>query len=353
MTLALIKTARFYLLFGLSFLFLFSACKDEATKDYQKAAGETMGTYYAITYYEKEGRNFKPAIDSLLVQVNQGVSTYIPTSTISRFNQAIDTFDLSDPNEATINEHFINNFQLAKEIYELSEGAFDPSVMPLVNYWGFGYSGKKPITAVDSLRIDSLKQMVGFDKVKLIEGTSRMVKLVPGLQLDMSACAKGYGVDQVALLLEDFGVQDYLVDIGGEIRVKGKNTKGEDWKIGINVPRENAELSEIQEAIPVTNISVATSGNYRNYYEVDGVKYSHTINPFTGFPERNTLLSASVFTDNCIRADAFATAFMVMGVEKALALAKQIDGMDAYFIYSDENGEMQVTYTEGIEKRLK
>ena len=153
--------------------------------------------------------------------------------------------------------------------------------------------------------------------------------------------------------MEKFGVRHYLVDIGGEIRVKGKNSEGVDWKIGINVPEENASLNEIQTAIPVTDISIATSGNYRNFYEVDGVKYSHTINPYTGFPERNTLLSASVFIANCMDADAYATAFMVMGVDKALPLAEEIKGLEAYFIYSKENGEMDVLYTNGLEKRLK
>lgn len=340
---------------ALVFLATILACTSAPTsRTYQRVQGETMGTYYSITYYDEQERNFKPQMDSLLIQVNQGVSTYIPTSTISLFNQAVDTFALEGVNEAAVNAHFVKNYQAARAAFEQSAGAFDPTVMPLVNYWGFGYTGKKPITAIDSVKIDSLNQLVGLDQVKFMDSPApRWIKPLPGIQFDMSGCAKGYGVDQLAQLLEGYGVKHYLVDIGGEIRVKGKNDQGEDWRIGINVPKENASLTDIQEAIPVTNISVATSGNYRNFYEVDGVKYSHTINPFTGFPERNTLLSASVFMENCIDADAYATAFMVMGIDKALPLARQMEGLEAYFIYSEDDGQVSVAYTEGLEGVLK
>lgn len=342
---------QFTILIGV--LCLIQSCTAPVSADYQTVDGETMGTYYAINYYDSKGRVFKPEIDSLLVQINQGVSTYIPSSTISQFNQSEDTFSLDVVNNKAVNQHFIKNFVLAQEVFKRTNGAFDPTVMPLVNYWGFGYSGKQAITSVDTLKIDSLIQLVGFDKVEYVsEPNPQLIKTMAGVQMDLSASAKGYGVDQIGLLLESYGVRDYLVDIGGEIRVKGKSRKGEDWKIGINVPEENARLNEIQEVIPVSNISIATSGNYRNFYEVDGVKYSHTINPFTGFPERNTLLSASVFSDNCIKSDAYATAFMVIGVEKAMTLAKQIDGLEAYFIYSKDNGEMSVIYTEGLKNRL-
>lgn len=328
-----------------------SSCQAPASREYSQIKGETMGTNYVVTYYDKDGRDFKNAIDSVLNEINQGVSTYIPNSTISLFNQAEDSLDLSTVNHPLINQHFLENYSIARAVYARSDGAFDPTVMPLVNYWGFGYTEKNPITAVDSVKIDSLRQLVGLSKIQK-KGVT-FIKSLPGIQLDMSGCAKGYGVDQVGLFLEKQGVINYLVDIGGEIKAKGKNREGKDWKIGINVPRENAAFNEIQEAIPVTDISVATSGNYRNFYEVNGVKYSHTINPYTGFPERNTLLSASVFTSNCAVADAYATAFMVVGLEKALRLAKQAEEIEAYFIYSNNNGEMEVVFTEGLEARLK
>ena len=153
-----------------------------------------------------------------------------------------------------------------------------------------------------------------------------MSKSDAGIQLDFSACAKGYAVDAVGKLLEEKGITNYLVNIGGELRLKGKNSKGKDWNIGINTPLAEASLEDVQATIPITDKSVATSGPYRNFYEVDGIKYSHTIDPANGFPQRNNLLSASVFTENCMIADAYATGFLVMGLEKALAMAESIPG---------------------------
>lgn len=309
-----------------------------------------MGTAYRITYGSDSGMSLKTEIEQLLLEINLEVSTYIDTSTIGYFNdaekgislrQSTNTDDLLEgPN------HFLVNFKTAQEVFQTSEGAFDPTVMPLVNYWGFGYTEKKAHSGSDSLAIDSIMRYVGFDKVELRNDS--LIKQSPGVQLDFSAIAKGYAVDAIGRMLEAKNIDDYLVDIGGEIRARGLNAKGNIWKIGISLPEESASLTEIQTALTLDNQSVATSGNYRNFYEVDGVKYSHTINPKIGFPERNTLLSASVFASSCMIADAYATTFMVMGTEDALKLAAELPHIEAYFIYSLEDGLMDVKYTEGM-----
>lgn len=331
------------------------ACSGQPQKEnapYLSLEGRTMGTTYTVKYADREGRDFQSAIDSLLEAINLEVSTYIDSSTISRLNQADSLFLPGyDPRTGAwgtyANPHFWINYEKAKEVFERSGGSFDPTVMPLVNYWGFGYTEKKPVTNIDSLKIDSLMAFVGLSRAIAAEGR-QIVKRYPGVQLDFSALAKGYGVDAVGLLLESKGVSDYLVEIGGELRAKGKNAEGAWWNVGINTPQEEASTSAIQMAFPLENQAIATSGNYRNFYEVNGQKFSHTINPKTGFPERSVLLSASVFAPDCMTADAYATAFMVMGKDKALPLAEELPNLEAYFIYSDESGNMLTAYTSGL-----
>jgi len=218
--------------------------------------------------------------------------------------------------------------------------------MPLVNYWGFGYTEKRKVTRVDSARIDSLQRLVGMENI-FVRNDS-LIKTYPGVQLDFSAIAKGYGVDQIAAFLETEGVRNFYVEIGGEVVAKGKSPRGDNWRIGISDPREGAGLQDIQTAVPLVDRALATSGNYRNVYEVNGQKYSHTINPVTGFPERSRLLSASVFAPDCMTADAYATACMVAGTEQALAFAKNNPEIEVYLIISTEDGGLDVRYSEGI-----
>jgi thiamine biosynthesis lipoprotein len=335
------------------------SCTEDASQKkkeapYVQLQGETMGTYYRVTYSQENEASYQAEIDGLLRIINLEVSTYINHSTISKFNQADTAFSLNylpETQESTAypNAHFLANFKKAKEVYQQTQGYFDPTVMPLVNYWGFGYDEKKKVERVDSLLVDSLKQLVGFDKVALDMDQKRLTKSAPGVQLDFSAIAKGYAVDEIARLLsEEKGVANYLVDIGGEVVARGVNAKGNVWKIGINVPKEGASTNEIQTAVSLENQALATSGNYRNFYEVEGNKYSHTISPQTGFPERNTLLSASVFASDCMTADAYATAFMVMGPERAFRAASQHKEIEAYFIIGNLNGGMEVKYTSGL-----
>ena len=232
-------------------------------------------------------------------------------------------------------------------------GYYDPTVMPLVNYWGFGYTEKRKVRQVDSVKIDSLIGLVGFDKISWNQETNMLEKELPNMQLDFSSCAKGYGVDQVAQYLSDLGIADYMVEIGGEVVVKGKNPKGQDWSIAVSLPRAGASLEEFQTILSLKDIAVATSGNYRIFYEVEGEKFAHIISPITGFTEKSNLLSVSVLAKDCLTADAYATAFMVMGLDRAMAFVNQQPDIEAYFIISKADGSMAVSYTEGIPEYLK
>ncbi len=326
---------------------LLSACRDEppatdltTETTIQVVSGETMGTYYRVSYTGAELTNLQAELDAVLVALNLEVSTYIDSSTISRFNQG--------ENPAN-SKHFDRNFEMAQAIYEQTQGLFDPTVMPLVNYWGFGYTPKRPVTAVDSFKVDSLVQLVGMDRVSRNTASGAVIYDRPaGLQLDFSALAKGYGVDLLCSYLRSKGRSSYFVDIGGEVRASGDKGEKGPWRVGIAVPREDASPSDVQVAVPVIDKAIATSGNYRNFYEVNGTKYSHTINPQTGFPERSTLLSASVLANDCATADAYATACMVAGLDRAYDLIDSTDGLEAYFIYSLEDGTLASRHTAGF-----
>jgi len=346
------------IIFGF-FLMVLIACQpggqSDKQVDYSVVSGETMGTYFNLTYADSLGRDFSSNLQALLDEINLQVSTYVPESTISKFNKANEQLVLmggSSQEEKNKVMHFISNYNLSKIVYEATGGDFDPTVMPLVNYWGFGYTEKRKVETVDSLAIQSLMGYVGFDKVGLLnEGDFVLKKDLPGVQLDFSACAKGYAVDAIGLFLKSKGIFDFLVDIGGEQLGMGASSRGGPWEIGISTPSEGAALDDLQAIIPLENKAIATSGNYRNFYEVDGQKYSHTINPHTGFPERSNLLSATVLMSSCAIADAYATAFMVMGLDKAYQFALSHDGIEAYLIYSREDGSFDYKMTPGIPPR--
>lgn len=356
-------------LYFLLLVLVLNACQpaDNKPATFRTVEGKTMGTYYKVTYQDSLDRDFFKAIDSMLVQINHEISTYEPNSTISQFNKTEQVFDLGLANSDFLaclenpamcgkvkNYHFYLNLKAAAKANQQTDKAFDATIMPLVNYWGFGYTPHKPVDKVDSLKIDSLLQFVGFEKVTEQDSKSTVIlrKSLPGVQLDFGGTGQGYAIDAVAIFLEMHGIKNYLVDIGGESRARGKNSKGEWWTIGINTPKPEAELTDFTRIIQLENKSVSTSGNYRNFYEVDGGKYSHIIDPRTGYPMRSNLLSASVFAENCLEPDALATGFMVMGLDKAYELASRLEGIEAMFIYSDEQGNLQVKSTPGIEKML-
>lgn len=299
--------------------------------------GTTMGTIaYNIKYVDQEQRDFKKEIDSLLVDFNQALSTYIPNSEISQLNR-----------ESRVRfgfPYFAQVLQASAEVYEKSNGAFDPTIGQLIDAWGFGDGD---LIAPDSAQVDSLLNLVGFDKISFDEkGVSTEVK---GLKLNFSAVAKGQAIDVVGDYLATRGVTDYMVEIGGEVRAKGKNKNDEYWTIGIEVPDES-RVGGVFDAVRLKDQGMATSGNYRNFRVLeDGRKVAHTIDPKTGYPKMQTLLSATVFATNCMYADAYATACLAMGLEGARELILNDESLEAYFIYADDDGNIQTYISPGME----
>ena len=300
--------------------------------------GLVFGTVYKITYQHND--DLHEAIKGVLMEVDNSLSPYNKNSIITRINHNEDT---------TLNEHFKHVFNLAQTVSEQTEGAFDISVAPLVNAWGFGF---KHAIEIAPTTIDSLRQFVGYRKIRI--ENDKIVKDDPRLMLDCSSIAKGYGVDMVANLLKSKGVKNYMVDIGGEVVLKGKNPKMKNWRIGINKPVEDS-LSinqELQTILETSDIGMATSGNYRKFYYKDGKKYAHTIDPRLGHPVQHNILSTTVLAKDCTTADAYATAFMVMGLEKAKAFCEKHPELNAYFICSGEGEKHHIHYTPGMEKYI-
>ena len=302
-------------------------------------SGKTMGTTYNITYLDEENRDLQSSIDSLLVVFNQSLSTYIPDSELSKFNQG-DTLDFNLP-------YLLPVLKESQTVYDNTNGAFDPTVGPLVNIWGFGPSGPE---LKDSVDIRNLLTTVGFNKIEFDQKQLR--KKVPGIYLDFSAIAKGYGSDVVGEFLIKKGISNYLVEIGGELVAKGVNEKGELWKVGVNRPVESANAADLISIIALQDRGMATSGNYRNFYVRDSVKISHTIDPATGYPVNHTLLSATVLADNCMTADAYATAMMVLGKDKAMALDSALNEIEVFLIYDDGMGGFKTFASESLKPFL-
>lgn len=338
----------FILLFG------FLACgpsAEEKSPLYISIQGPTMGTTYKVKAKTMLAPDqLQKEIDSLLAAFNLEVSTYIENSTISRFNQARDTFLYF----TNLQPHFHNNLEESYELYGQTDGYFDPTVMPLVNYWGFGYEPRNKSLEVDSAVVDSLARLVGLSKINRIKlgDTVLLIKELPGLKLDFSAIAKGDGVDLISSFLEKKKISDYMVDIGGELYAEGVNPAGETWVIGINRPAEEAKATDIIEKIMLSGRGLATSGNYRNFYKVNEKVYSHTINPKTGYTERNQLLSATVLAENCMHADALATACMTMGDEKVRNMAPDWEKTAVFIVYQ-EGKELKTWSTKEFHNYIK
>ena len=300
--------------------------------------GMVFGTIYKITYQHDD--DLQEDIKQALMEVDNSLSPYNPNSIITRINHNEDT---------TLNAHFTHVYGLAQQISAETEGAFDITVAPLVNAWGFGF--KHSIDIAPNV-IDSLRQFVGYQKTCMEGG--KIVKDDERLMLDCSAIAKGYGVDVVARTLDQKGVKHYMVDIGGEVVLKGKSPRMKDWRIGINKPIEDS-LSvnqELQTILEISDIGMATSGNYRKFYYKDGKRYAHTIDPRLGTPVQHNILSATVLAKDCTTADAYATAFMVMGLEKALDFCQKHPELNAYFICDGEGESYEIHYTPGMEKYI-
>jgi thiamine biosynthesis lipoprotein len=324
------------------FLVILLLTRPGKKRNYEEISGFAQGTTYHIIYESAHGESLQSSIDSLLTDFDRSLSIYQPNSIISRFNKN----DPAVEADAIFNEVF----KKSAEVFTATGGAFDITVGPIVNALGFG-SGDT--LNVDSLMIDSLLQYVGMSKVSLKQG--KLIKENPNIQLDVNAIAQGYSVDLVARFFEDRGIRNYMVEIGGEVRAKGKNSKRSVWKIGIDKPQEGNMLpgSDLQAIVSLDGKSLATSGNYRKFYEKDGIKYVHTINPKTGFPVVSNLLSATVVAEDCITADAYATALMVMGLDQSIEFLKTHRFLDAFLIYADPQGRFQVYFTPGLEKYIE
>lgn len=299
-----------------------------------KNEGTVFGTIYHAKYlYSKD---LKAEIEAELQQVDASLSMFNPKSLISRINR----------NETVEADEMLSEvLTLSYTINKATNRAFDPTVAPLVNAWGFGFkSGQLP----DSIQVDSLRALVGLSGIHLQEG--KLTKDNPLSILDFSAIAKGYGVDRAAQVLRSHNIRNFMVEIGGEVVTEGVNEKGEAWRIGINKPDDDSTSTstELQDIIALSGKAIATSGNYRNYYISNGRKIAHTINPKTGYPAQQDILSSTVLAPTCAEADGFATAFMVLGMEGARQVLESQPQLEAYFIYSDEQGNYRTWQTEGF-----
>ena len=310
--------------------------------EYISLAGFVQGTTYHVTYESKNGENLQFLIDSLLADFDRSLSVYLPNSLISKINR-------NEPG-ITVDEKFSTVFNKSYEVFKKTDGAFDITVGPIVNALGFGSTDT---LNVDSALIESLLPYVGMEKVTLQDGI--LVKKYPNIVLDVNAIAQGYSVDLVVEFLEQRGIRNYMVEIGGEVRTRGRNDRNLVWRIGIDKPLEGNMLpgANLQAIVALKNRSLATSGNYRKYYEKNGIKFVHTINPKTGYPVVSNLLSATVVADDCMTADAYATAFMVFGVERSIEFLEENKFLDAYLIYADQEGKFRVYVTKRLQKFIE
>lgn len=335
---------RLYPVFLVILVFAVWKYRESKKDDLQlvEITGMTMGTIgYSIKYFSEDGLNYGSQIDSLLKVWNLSLSTYIPESEISRFNTGEHCFQFES-------DFFLPVLEASKVVFEKSQGGFDPTIGPIVNAWGFGPD--KSMTP-DSAKVDSLRSYVGFDKISI--ETTRVCKSNPGIKLDFSAIAKGNAVDVVADFLDSKGIENLLVEIGGEIVCRGSKPGNAPWVTAIEDPTVEIHEREILALVELYNKAIATSGNYRNYYVKDGRTYAHTIDPSTGYPVFHSLLSATVFADNCMIADAYATAFMVIGLEKAKQILDSDPSLDAYLIYTNDADEIKTFVTNGIADHIQ
>ncbi len=323
----------------LSLVLLFISCKNEDSKSLLiQNTGEAFGTTYNIQY--ESDTNFHEDLKRVFDTINQSMSTYMPTSLISRINQGDTT--------VVVDTYFTEVFNTSKELWIATNGYFDPTVGPLVNAYGFGPDGT--LKGIDSTQIDSIMQFVGFEKLKLTTD-KQIVKQDPRTYIDFNAIAKGYAIDLLGNFLEQNNVENYLIEVGGELLGKGKNNQTQNnWIVGVDDPNQ-LEERELIKKLKLNDRAMATSGNYRKV-RIDPItkaNYVHTINPKTGWPKKSNVLSVSVLAENCMLADGYATAFMVMELEETQSFLKEQSVIDAYIIYADEEGNLQEWLTEGFQ----
>ena len=307
---------------------------------YQKDSGFIFGTVYNISY--QSDKSLKAEIEAEMKRVDAEFSMFNDSSTVSRFNRG---------ERPRLSKMFLEVYKLAFAVNKETEGAFDITVAPLVNAWGFGFKSK---IMPDGRQVDSLRAMVGMKKLTLVENDSILTKPDVRMMLDFSAIAKGYGSDCVARLLREHGVKNFMVEIGGEVVTQGISPKRLPWRIGVTKPIEDSlqTSQELQTVLNVTDRAMATSGNYRNFYYQGGRKYAHTIDPRTGYPVQHSLLSSTVLADNCAVADAYATAFMVLGFEKTKEILERHKELMAYLIYTDNDGNYDVWFSPSLKDKI-
>jgi thiamine biosynthesis lipoprotein len=305
--------------------------------------GQTMGTFYSVKVvagYFQDVSKLQGKIESRLDEINRSMSTYIPDSEISRFNnwQSIDQ-------PFPISADFLAVMQVAEKVYQFSQGAWDGTVDPLVTLWGFGRRSRgEAIPSADAIK--AALDEVGLNRIR-IDPRGFLTKRSPSVTLDLASIAKGYGVDALAELLRKAGFGNFLVEIGGEVYAAGVKKNGEPWRVGVNTPKKDAPPDQVYKVIPLTERALATSGDYRNFIEIDGKRYSHVIDPRTGYPVANGIVSVSVAAQNCTVADGLATALMVMGVEPGLALVNRLDDVAAMIVEMKPDGNLLPHYSTG------
>lgn len=325
---------------------LLAACTDQAVSNSVQISGQTMGTTYSVTYRpvsdEPDKQVLFKEIETLLTKINQSMSTYIDDSELSRFNRTEAGL------ETVLSKELFYVIQSAVKVSQISDGAFDITVGPLVNLWGFGPTPvqRQQPQAADIQRV---LEHTGYEKLSLDAGKLSITKANEYMYVDLSGIAKGYAVDRIAQLMDSYLIQHYLIDIGGELRGKGRNDKNQPWQIGIEQARPFSR--EVQRVISLDNQAMATSGDYRNYYEQDGIRYSHTIDPKTGAPITHVLASVTVLHESCMLADALSTALMVMGPDAAMELANQ-QQLPVYLLVKSENGFVE-RYNDPFQVYLK
>ena len=307
-------------------------------------SGKTMGTSYhikVVTGYSTKPEGLKEKIDTRLEEINQSMSTFIKGSEISRFNRLSlvgERFYASDD--------FLHVMIVAKNLYKLSNGAWDGAIMPLVNLWGFGDKEKKR-DIPKKKEIDRLLPEICFEHIDILENRYLVKRKAP-ISVDLASIAKGYAVDQIADLIRTSGIQNFIVEIGGEVYASGFRQDGKPWKVGINRPDKDAPFDQAYKVVALHNRALATSGDYRNFFETKGRSYSHIFDPKTGYPVSNRVVSASVLADKCAFADGLATALMVMGVEKGLQLVNTIDGVECVVVVQEKDGLLTDHCSQGF-----
>ncbi len=321
-------------------IFLIS-CKSsskEAELTYYQESGEIFHTTFHIKY--EYDRSVREEIMEALQRFDDSLNPFKESSIIGKVNNNV---------PVKLDSMFLKVFNKSMEVARKTDGKFDITASPFINAWGFGFKNMDNVTQE---KIDSMKPFVGYNKIRIEDGV--VIKDDPRVQINTSAISKGYSCDIVAYVLQDLGIKNYMVEIGGEITMKGVNEKGSCWRIGIDKPTDDstAMQREIQIILSICDKAVATSGNYRNYYMKDGVKYSHTIDPQTGYPSEQNILGATIIADDCMTADAYATAFMAMGVEKSVEVAQTIPGLHYYFIYVKPDGSVDSMFSDEFDQFL-